>query len=211
MKKLPFVEWYIDEKDLKSGVDFVALVDEGAITLNYQVFSKDGNKTDVLGIPLSPQKFEINKGRGIVAGPVMIPNLPIYRKDDQYGEYYGFFSKETVRQIRDKFMRKKFTDNVNLMHEAGLTVDDVYMVDSFIIDKEMGYPTPLNYGHELTEGTWWMGFKVENPEVLEVVKNQLLKGFSVEGRFYDKYLGNVEDDLIKDLEEIILGDKVAKK
>lgn len=207
---MKLIEWTIDENDEKSGVDFVALVDQPAITLNYQVFSKDGKPTGLKGVPLVPEKFAIDKERRIIAGPVMIPNLPIPRSDEQYGEYSGFFSKDTIRKIRDKYMRKKYTDNVNLMHEAGLTVDDVYMVDCFIIDEGMGYMTPKNYGHELTDGTWWMGFKVSNDEVLEVVKDQVLKGFSVEGRFIDNYLGEVEDPLLKQLEEIILGNKVAK-
>lgn len=208
---MKLVEWFIDENDEKSGVDFVALVDEPAITLNYQVFSKKGNKTDLRGIPLSGQKFQvIDTEKNIIAGPLMIPNLPIYRNDKDHGEYNGFFSKDTIRKIRDKMMRKKYIDNVNIMHEAGLTVDDVYIIETFIIGGPMGNIKPKNYDGELVEGTLWAAFKVANSEVLEVVKNQLVKGFSVEGRFIDKELGNVEDNLIKELEKIILGDKVTK-
>lgn len=206
---MKLVEWFIDENDEKSGVDVFALVDEPAITLNYQVFSKDGKGTDIKGIPLTPQKFQVIE-KNIIAGPAMIPNLPIYRNDKEHGEYNGFFSANTVRMIRDKFMKKKFTDNVNLMHEAGLTVDDVYMVESFIIGGPMGNVKPKNYEGDLVEGTWWVAFKVSNPEVLEIVRNQLVKGFSVEGRFMDKVIGDVEDELLKQLEEIILGDKVPQ-
>ncbi len=191
--KIPLIEWFIRDED-ESGVDCVALVDEPAIMLNYQVFSKEG-KT----------RFSVDKSKGIIAGPVMIPNLPIVRNDEQYGTYRGFFSKDTVFKIRNKYMKKKFTSNVNLMHEAGLTVDDVYVVDCFIIDKEMGYVTPSTYGHELPDGTWWMGFKVDNPDVIDVVKDQLVKGFSVEGRFIDKYIGNAEESLMDEIEKIILG------
>lgn len=206
--KLPFIEWLIDEEDEKSGVDVFALVDQPAITLNYQVFDKSGKAKDLVkGIPLSPQKFEVVGN--IIAGPAMIPNLPIYRKDDQYGEYNGFFSVDTVRKIRDKFMKKKFTDNVNIMHEAGLTVEDVYMVESFIIGGPAGNLKPKNYQGDLIEGTWWVAFKVANPEVMQIVKDQLVKGFSVEGRFIDNYIGNAEESLTKELEKIILGDKVT--
>lgn len=187
----PLIKWSINDKDEITGVDFVAGVDEPAITFNFQAFD---NK----------QRFVVDSKRGLLSGPLMIPNLPIYRNDQKYGEYRGYFPPEEVEKIAFKFMKKQFGKNFNIMHDMGLKVEDVYLAQTFIIDEEIGIETPKSYKQQMPNKTWWGIFKVENPEVLELVQSQLIKGFSVEGIFIDEYIGNVELPLIKEVEDIIL-------
>lgn len=187
----PLIKWSILEDDKITGVDFVAGVDQPAITFNFQLFDKK-------------QRFKADNVKGLISGPLMVPNLPIYRCDAKYGEYRGYFPPEEVEKIAFKFMRNQFTKNFNIMHDMGLKMEDVYLVESFIIDEERGIKTPESYQQELPDKTWWGTFKVDNPEVIELVMSQLVKGFSVEGVFIDEYMGNVELPLIKEVEDIIL-------
>ena len=84
---LPFIEFKLTE-DVE-GLQAIALVDRPAIGLNYQAFA--------------PHKFEvINEEKRIVMGAAMIPDLPIYRRDER-GEYYAIFKKETMLHIQLKF------------------------------------------------------------------------------------------------------------
>lgn len=176
-KTLPIYALVIDPKD-DSGVDFVALVDNPAIEKGWMAFSEQKD-----------QKFiTTNQERRIVTGALMIPDLPIYRKDEQLGEYYVFFSKDTIWQIIQKYFKNGFTSNVNMMHDSNMIAKGVYMVESFQIDKTRGINSPECLGN-LPQGTWVGTFKVDNEEIWnEYVKTGVFRGFSVEGIFQHKYL-----------------------
>lgn len=158
-----------------SGVDFVALVDEPAIERYFQAF-KAHEKVEI------KKKFTFsNEDRRLVCGPLMIPNLPIYRKEGD-SEYYAVFDNKTIEQIAQKFFKQGFTANVNEMHDPAAKVGDVYMVESFIIDPTRGINAPTGFEY-LPEGTWFGSYKVENDDVWASVKDGTFKGFSVEGFF----------------------------
>ena len=126
-------------------------------------------------------KFKADKEKRIISGPLMVAELPIYRKDET-GEYYGVFTKTDIYNIVKKFFKNGNTHQVNMMHDSNLMVSDVYMIESFIVDSERGIYSPK--GYNLTEGSWFGSFKVDNDEVWdEYVKTGKFKGFSVEGIF----------------------------
>ena len=143
-------------------------------------------------------KFFADKERRLISGGLMIADLPIYRSDEM-GEYYVVFDKEQIEKIAQRFFKKGYTHNVNMMHDSERQVNGVYMVESFIIDKTRGIRTPEGYP-TLTEGSWFGTFKVDNNEVWnDFIKTGVFKGFSVEGAFAHRKLQNVEQS---DIEKI---------
>ena len=126
-------------------------------------------------------KFKADAEKRIISGPLMVADLPIYRRDET-GEYYGVFTAEDIYNIVKKFFRNNNTAQVNMMHDSEAMVKGVYMIESFIIDKNRGVYPPA--GYNLTEGSWFGSFKVDNDDVWEnYIKSGDFKGFSVEGLF----------------------------
>ncbi len=164
---LPLIEFKLSE-DVE-GLQAIALVDTPAIGLNYQAFAN--------------HKFEvINEDKRIVMGAAMIPDLPIYRRDER-GEYYAIFKKETIKALVQKLFKENKHNNFNEQHNAFKILDGVYIYQSFITDAELGISAPSGF-ENVADGTWFIAAKVENDEAWAKVKKEgLLKGFSVEGVF----------------------------
>ena len=164
---LPFIEFKLTDE--VEGLQAIALVDRPAIGLNYQAFA--------------PQKFEvINEDKRIVMGAAMIPDLPIYRRDER-GEYYAIFKKETIKALVQKLFKENRHNNFNEQHNAFKILDGVYIYQSFITDAELGISAPTGF-ENVADGTWFIAAKVENDEAWAKVKEEgILKGFSVEGVF----------------------------
>ena len=164
---LPFIEFKLS--DDVEGLQAIAFVDAPAIGLNYQAFA--------------PHKFEvINEEKRIVMGAAMIPDLPIYRRDER-GEYYAIFRKETIKALVQKLFKENKHNNFNEQHNAFKILDGVYIYQSFITDQELGILPPQGF-ENVADGTWFIAAKVENDEAWSKVKEDgILKGFSVEGVF----------------------------
>ena len=131
------------------------------------------------------QKFQLDEEKRIIIGPCMVPNLRIPRKDSQGNPYEIFFSSETIKMIAEKYMRNKYTDNNDLMHD-GRAVHDVYVTESWI--KEDMEDKSNKYGYQDTPiGTWFVTMKCaktpEGDKVWNMVKSGELAGFSVSGWF----------------------------
>jgi len=169
--KLPIYQLEISE-DLNDDVevDFVALVDRPAIERDFLKFQED------------KAKFVIqSEDRRIVSGALMLADTPIYR-NDQNGEYYVTFTKDTIEKIAQKFFKKGYQSNVNLMHDEALAVEGVTMYESFIVDSSRGVMAMKGF-EDAPEGSWFGSFKVENESVWNKIKSGEFKGFSVEGIF----------------------------
>jgi len=134
------------------------------------------NKTN-----MSKQQFQADDEKRIVIGPAMIPDLKIFRKDVDGNPYYVFFSAETIKLIAEKYMRNKYLDNNDEMHN-GKAIQDVYVYESWI--KEYDEDKANKYGYaDLPIGTWFVAMKVRNDNVWNKIKAGELKGFSVSGYF----------------------------
>tara|TARA_R110001632_G_scaffold70241_3_gene163720 strand:+ start:3352 stop:4497 length:1146 start_codon:yes stop_codon:yes gene_type:complete len=164
---LPFIEFKLT--DDVEGLQAIALVDRPAIGVNYQAFDT--------------QKFEvINEEQRIVMGAAMIPNLPIYRRDER-GEYYAVFKKDTIKALVQKYFKESKQGSFNEQHDQFKILDGVYVYQSFITDEKLGISAPRGFDN-IADGTWFIAAKVENDEAWAKVKEDgLLKGFSVEGIF----------------------------
>ena len=188
--KLPVIYLTIDENE-EAGVDAVALVDNPAIERNWMAFSKQSKS----------YQFEItNEEKRVISGPLMISELPIFRKTEEGDEYYVVFNADTIRKIVYKYMKEGRTNSVNEMHETAL--DGVFMFESFIIDERK--KTPKGY-EELPEGSWFGSFRVENDDVWQQVKDGDFRGFSVEGLFSEDKEIKVEREIIEAIVDELKG------
>ena len=94
-------------------------------------------------------------------------------------EYYVIFNKDTIKQLRDKFMQEKRTDLVNLEHSKG--ANNIYLIDSFIKDTSKGI-SPAGF-EDIEDGSWFVSYKVDNEQVWNKIKSGEFRGFSIEGVF----------------------------
>jgi hypothetical protein len=189
-KNLPVFKLKIDETD--TGVDYVALVDHPAIERNWVAFAKDKSRFQV--------SSELKR---IVTGPLMIADLPIYRRSKEMGEYYAVFDAETIQAIVQRYFKNKYTDNVNINHESDKVVDGVFMFESFIIDRERGIKPPKGFDG-VTDGSWFGSFKVDNEDVWnEFIQTGELRGFSIEGDFLHEQVDNKPKSELEQLIEIL--------
>lgn len=187
MDKLPIYRFQVDPLD-DSQLDAVAMVDSPAIEMNWQAFSKK-------------KLFVADTEKRIISGPLMVADLPIYRRDEQ-GEYYGVFMAEDIFHLRNKFAKADKHKSVNMMHDPNQSVDGVYMIESFLIDSERGIHSPT--GFNLTNGSWFGSYKVDNDSVWnDFIKTGDFKGFSVEGVFKTVKIDSKPLSVINKIIEII--------
>jgi hypothetical protein len=193
--ELPIYELMINE-DMQDDaeVSFIALVDKPAIQRNWNAFKEN-------------VKFQIvSEDKQIISGPVMLADSPIYRNDATNGEYYVVFSKDTIFKIAQKFFKKGYQANVNLMHDSNQQVSGVTMFESFISDIDRGI-LPMRGFEDAPDGSWFGSFKVENEEVWKMIKEGNFKGFSVEGIFEYSKAKTKEAQLIDSIKDILLSVK----
>lgn len=187
---LPIYKLIIDDSD-ELGVDFVALVDKPAIEKTWMAFNES-----------KQHKFIGNEEKRIISGPLMVADLPIYRRDES-GEYYVVFDKEQITKIVQRYFKNGFTHNVNMMHDEARQVNGVYMIESFQIDKSRGINTPTGFA-TLTDGSWFGSYKVDNNEVWnDFVKTGVFKGFSIEGAFSHRKLTDAPQEQIDSIAQKI--------
>jgi hypothetical protein len=117
----------------------------------------------------------------VLVGPLMTPNKLIKRRDAD-GEYYVYFTEETIKKLAYKSMKDKIIDRVNLEHN-NMDVVDAYMVETWLVEDPEN-DKALKYGYTPKMGQWFAAYKVDDREIWEnYVKTGMVKGFSVEGMF----------------------------
>jgi hypothetical protein len=150
---------------------------------------------------MSKQQFATDDEKQIILGPAMVPDLKIYRKDKQGNPYYVYFSAETIKMIAEKYMRNKYIDNNDQMHD-GKAVKDVYVIESWI--KESPEDKSSIYGYsDMPVGTWFVSMKVKNPAIWDKVKQGVLNGFSVSGYFEEVAAFCREEMFLQQVAEIL--------
>ena len=156
----------------KEGVFAISLVENPAIEIDFIALSKENF------IKLA----EVSEEKRLLISPVLIPNQPIYRKDDNGNEFNIIFPEETILKAQQNFYKQGYQRNSNIEHDNKLTLNDVTFVESWIKEDDT-HDKSLKYGFDLPNGTWFAVMKVENDETWQRVKNGEVKGFSIEGNF----------------------------
>ena len=197
--KLPLYNMLIaDDIDGEEEVDYVALVEYPAIQRNFLAFNDDTKElvqTNTIDLKFAIQDEE----QRIVTGPLMIADLPIYRKDED-GEYSVMFSAEEIKKIVQRFFKKGYQGKVNIEH--GKPIEDVYMYESYIVDREKGVMPPKGF-EDVSNGSWFGSYKVDNDKIWGEVKAGTFKGFSIEGMFkYQKTQHTITEEEVM-MEKVI--------
>ena len=109
-------------------------------------------------------------------GPIMIPELPIYR-NDEWGEYYVSYSADTIEIMMRKYLRDG--SKVNIEHVQ--PVSGVDLQELFLKDSTRGI-VPATY-EDLPDGTLFGTFYVTNTEIWDLITKGEFTGFSLEGWF----------------------------
>ena len=126
-------------------------------------------------------KFAALDEQQMLVGPLMKPNQLIKRLDEA-GEYYVYFTEDTIKKIAYKLMEDKLIDRVNLEHN-GKDVVDAIMVETWIVE-DPNRDKALSYGYQPKKGEWYGMYKIKDKKIWDdYVKTGLVKGFSVEGIF----------------------------
>lgn len=194
-KKLPIFEFLIDDNE-DSGVKAVSIVDDPAFQSSLVAFEKPKPKF---------VQFADKKGRKkkqICAGLSLIPNVLVYRIDEILGEYYGFFTAETIEKIVEKYHEEMNTNKVNIGHNPNEYID-AFLVSDYIVDSEEKVQDLKRMGieHENIMGSWFTAFKIKDPNVFEQILNgNANMGFSVEAyldRFLVQMSAKIKDKNIK--------------
>lgn len=123
----------------------------------------------------------VDKERRILMGIALIPNKPIYRKD-QSGEYNIIFSSDTVERAAHDFVKRGNTNNSTLEHEIDLGSDAVSVVESWIIEDNVHDKT-RKFGFKEPVGSWAVMMKVHDDKTWEKALSGEIQGFSIDGIF----------------------------
>lgn len=192
--ELPVYELRISE-DVKdeAEVSFVALVDKPAIQRNFVAF-KDEYKREQFKVVSTEDR--------IIAGPLMVPNMLIYRNSESFGEHYVKFSAETIRDIFVKYAKKGYGKNVNLMHDPSQIAEGTTLFQTFISNEKYGIQ-PMKGYEDLPDGTAFGVMSVESDVVWKQITDGQYQGFSVEGVFdYEKPL-TPEQQTLRTIEKLL--------
>jgi len=121
----------------------------------------------------------VDAEKRMIAGPIMVPDQAIYRKDPDGKEYEVFFTAATIETYVKRFFRERRTTAVNEEHTDVMA--PVYIVESWIVeDPKMDKSATM--GFSLPKGTWFGTMHVEDEAYWdEMVKSGRVRGFSVEG------------------------------
>jgi hypothetical protein len=174
-------------------LSFVAnsLVNEPAIGVDFIWFSADQE---------IKSNFQAIEEKGLISGPSMIANLPIYRIDPHTKEeYYGYFTEEDIYNCLVTLQKRNKQSTINLSHNQTEFIDGVFLLEVFQIDSKRGINSPK--GFNLPDGSLFTTYKCENDEVWKMIKDGTFKGFSIEGYYETKEVIK-EKTLIEQLIEI---------
>ena len=144
----------------------------------------------------------ISEEKRIISGALMLADELIYRNNEKMGEHYVKFSADTIKAIAIKFAKKKYQNNVNLMHDPSQKVKGVTMFESWLVDKERGI-MPMKGFEGVANGSWFGSFYVENEKVWQSIKKGDYKGFSVEGLFDYVEPISAEENALKKIGELL--------
>ena len=198
MKKKPtkIVELVISDESQEMTIDAISLVTSPAIEQDFVFFGKEKNNLTLA---------KIDEEKRMLVSPALIPNKNIFRYDPNTdSDYYVYFSKETVRQASELYLKHNNHHKATYQHEEN--VSGVLTIESWI--KEGDMDKSKLYGFDLPDGTWFVKMKIENDEMWSKIKDGELKGLSIEGYFINKMekMGKQQfsnEDVLEALSELI--------
>jgi hypothetical protein len=129
--------------------------------------------------------FAEEQDQHILVGAAMIPDLEIFRKDENGNPYYVKFSQDTIQKIQEKFMRETRLGSTNLDHNDS-NYAGAYVFESWLVEDPKTDKANTVYKLDVPKGTWMVKMKVIDENVWQDIKMGKYRGFSIEGNFIDK-------------------------
>lgn len=167
-KNLPTYLLTVDDLDPEQGLMANSFVDHPAHRKNYLTF-RDQEQ---------PIPMFFNEEKRVVMGVAIATDEPIYRRDPDGREYYVQFDEQNTRKIAEKALKSGSINTINLDHD-GQTREGAFLFQSIIVDRSAGITPPDAFtSHDLADGSWIVGYKVEDDKLWNDIKER--KGFSVE-------------------------------
>lgn len=162
MNNIPIYDITIN--DLAEGIQCVSIVDNPAM------------ETDLLYFEKQDKKFNFTiENEHCIMGVLIKANTPIYRYDNEIGEYYVNFTKEVIKELAEKYVSDNLLNAVSL-HHNGKLIEGIQLRELFIKDTDKGISP--KYFNDVTEGSLFATFHITDNDLWEEIKN--LGGFSIE-------------------------------
>jgi len=143
---------------------------------------------------LSSQEVELkilDEEKRIVVGFALVPEKRIYRrvKDKEFNIY---FTKETVAQSSELFMKKLNLNKFTTEHEK--EVQGINVIESWIVEDAKNDKSNI-YNLGAKGGEWVVMSKIYNDEIWNDIKEGKFKGYSIEGMYdgFDKLEASEEE------------------
>jgi len=172
---MKIIELIIDDQMELSGIDAISIVENPAIEEDFIALNSEQKEYHFA---------EVSKEKKIIMGAMLIPDKPIYRRDEENGEYYIYFSQDTIRKCMEMFFQNSNQSNATFEHKE--PIKGLTMVESWIVEDTEKDKSNI-YNLNVPVGTWMGTIKVENDVIWnEFIKTKKVKGFSIEGYFADK-------------------------
>lgn len=169
MNELKIYDIVLDSECNEMGMLCNSIVQQPAIEDNFYYFEKQEQTTLI--------KFDSNDLEHKIFGCAIRADYPIYRMDEYGKEFYVRFSKEVIKEILLKYSKENLFNLVSIQHNGEL-LDGITLTEIFIKDSEKGI-SPKGFEH-IEEGSLFTCYKVENPQVWDMIVKNELKGFSIE-------------------------------
>lgn len=134
-----------------------------------------------------------------VTGVAMMPDTPIYRNSGG-AEWYCIFSKNDILEMMQRFMLQNRGAKANINH--AIPTNNAYLIESYITDASRKQSAPEHFG-ALPDGTWIVTYKITDVKLWQQIKTGKLNGFSVEGLFETREVGDYSDEIIKQLNQAL--------
>lgn len=124
---------------------------------------------------------------GVITGVALRPDKEIYRNQGG-NEFNVIFTKESVRKIAKFFFKNHNQDNTTVEHE--FNANNLFIFESWIVrDVESDVGAVL--GLDIQEGDWVISMDISaNKEVMAMVEDGDVRGFSLEGYFSSMLIEN---------------------
>ena len=162
-------------------------------------------KIEIIDIGINDDAIA-NEEQKMITGVLMRADYPIYRNDSELGEYYIQFSKETIKQMAQKLLLDNHQNWVNIEHISNSDVEGVNMVEMYLKDTEKGI-NPKGF-EDISNGSLIATFKVNNPNIWNLIKEGSFLGFSIEGSFAFEKAIDEEESIYDEIMAMI--DKITK-
>lgn len=127
-----------------------------------------------------PIKIQLaDEEKYMVYSAVLVPDKPIFRRNEDGDEFYIEFTKESIEKMAQEYLMNYRQNEITLDHET--MANDITLVESWIkTDMYKDKSVAIGLSEDLPIGTWIAGLKVNQIDAWNRIKNGELRGFSVE-------------------------------